>query len=147
MKAQAKAKLRYLRMSPRKVRLLVDLIRGMEADKALLQLQFSQKAAARPIKKLLESVIANAVHNHSVEKNSLVVKTAFVDGGPILYRWRPRAFGRASKIRKRTSHVTLIVEGDLAATKKDAEVKEEVVVESTKETVEKKNVAPKKASK
>lgn len=117
MKVQTKAKLRYLRMSPRKVRLLIDLIRGMKVNAAVTQLEFSKKQAARPVLKLLKSAMANAQHNDQADPQSLVVKTAFVDGGPILYRWMPRAFGRATKIRKRTSHVTIVLEGDQKAGK------------------------------
>jgi large subunit ribosomal protein L22 len=109
---QAKAKLRHLRMGPRKVRLVVDLIRSKRVDEALNQLRFSRKHATRPIKKLLESAIANAIHNHELKEDTLVVKEAFVDEGKTLYRWMPRAFGRATPIRKRMSHITLILEGE-----------------------------------
>ncbi len=119
MKAQATAKLNNLRMSPRKVRLLIDLVRGLSVDKALNQLQFSKKHAARPVRKLIESAVANAVHNDQIDSSTLVVKIAFVDGGAILYRWMPRAFGRATKIRKRTSHITIILEGDIVEKKQD----------------------------
>ena len=127
MKMQTSAKLKQLRVSPRKVRLIVDLIRGMSVKDALVQLQFSQKHVARPIKKLLESAVANAKHNHEMTFDSLVVKTAFVDGGPTLHRWMPRAMGRATKIRKRTSHITLVLEGDaVEAPKKVKKEKEKV---------------------
>jgi len=111
-KVETRAKLRYLRMSPRKVRLLIGLVRGMKVKEAIAQLELSTKHASLPVIKLLKSAIANATHNDNVKENSLIVKQAFVDGGPILYRWMPRAFGRAAKIKKRTSHITIILEGD-----------------------------------
>ena len=112
-----KAHLRGLRVSPRKVRLLIGLIRGLSAKEARLQLQFSSKEAARPVMKLLDSAIANARHNHAMDEKTLVVREAIVDGGSILYRWSPRAFGRATPIRKRTSHVTITLEGEVDTTK------------------------------
>jgi large subunit ribosomal protein L22 len=100
-------------MSPRKVRLVVDLIRGKRVEEALNLLTFSQKAAARPLVKLLRSAVANADDRGGHDLDKLVVKTAFVDEGPTWRRWLPRAMGRATRIRKRTSHVTLIL-GDKA---------------------------------
>ena len=121
MKKTATAKLRYLRMAPRKVRLIIDVIRGMKAEEALLQLQFSKRHASLPVYKLLASAIANATHNANIDPATLVVKTAFVDGGPILYRSMPRAQGRATPLRKRTAHITLTVEGDVLEAKKAKE--------------------------
>ncbi len=100
-------------MGPRKVRLLVDIIRGMKVAEARIQLAFSKKNAARPLLKLLESAVANAKHNHEMIEDGLIIKEAFVDGGPVLKRWMPRAMGRATPIRKRTSHVTLVLEGEI----------------------------------
>jgi large subunit ribosomal protein L22 len=108
---EVKAHVRYLRMSPRKVRLVVDLIRGMAVEPALAQLQFMSKAAARPVRKLLESAIANAEHNFKLDRDGLRVKAALVNQGPTLKRWRPRAMGSAAPILKRTSHITLVLEG------------------------------------
>ncbi|PIZ95168.1 MAG: 50S ribosomal protein L22 [Candidatus Magasanikbacteria bacterium CG_4_10_14_0_2_um_filter_37_12] len=133
---QTKAKLRHLRVAPRKVRLLIDIIRGKKVEDALAQLKYSQKNAAKNLEKLLKSAIANADHNHKMKSETLIVKEAYVDGGPILYRWMPRAFGRASKIRKRTSHITLVLEGE-------AEDKDNV----TKVAVKKENKKPKKKTK
>ena len=99
-------------MSPRKVRLVVELIRGRKADDAVRQLAFSDKMAARPVLKLLKSAIANAKHNHEIDEKTLKVKTAYADGGPILYRHKPRAHGSASPIRKRTAHIVIVLEGD-----------------------------------
>jgi large subunit ribosomal protein L22 len=119
MKKTATAKLRYLRMAPRKARLVIDMIRGMKVDEALLQLQFSKRHASLPVHKLLASAVANAEHNAGINPETLIIKTATVDGGPILYRSMPRAQGRATPIRKRTSHITLVIEGDvLEETKK-----------------------------
>lgn len=97
-------------MSPKKVRLVTDLVKGMDIDKAEAQLRFVNKAAARPVLKLLQSAKANAEHNFKLETSGLFVKSIIVDGGPVLHRWRPRAFGRATPIRKRSSHVTLVLE-------------------------------------
>lgn len=101
-------------MSPRKVRLVIDLIRGMKASDALAQLQFSTKDAARPIRKLIQSAIANAKHNHEMSAETLAITEAFVDGGPILYRATPRAMGRSAPIRKRTAHITITLTGEAA---------------------------------
>jgi len=101
------ATLRHLRISPRKVRLIVDLIRGRGIEEALNFLTFSKKAAAQPVAKLLRSAVANADDKGDHDLDKLFVKTAFVDEGSTWRRWRPRAMGRATRIRKRTSHVTL----------------------------------------
>ena len=121
MKRQATAKLNNLRVAPRKVRLLVDLIRGMHVAEALMQLKFSKKHAATSVMKLLRSAVANAEHNADIDIDTLIVKEAYVDGGPILYRWMPRAFGRAGKIRKRTSHIQIVLApvSEKPATKND----------------------------
>ncbi len=99
-------------MSPRKMRLVVDSVRGLKAEEAIDQLYFSQKDAAKPLAKLIKSAIANAKHNHDMAADTLVIKTAFVDGGAIQYRWMPRAMGRATPIRKRTAHITVVLEGE-----------------------------------
>jgi large subunit ribosomal protein L22 len=145
MKMQTTAKLRQLRVAPRKVRLVVDLIRGMSVKDALVQLQFSPKHSARPVMKLLQSAMANAKHNHEMDTETLVVKTAFVDGGPTLHRWMPRAMGRATKLRKRTSHITLILEGDVVEKKAPAKKEVKEKAEATEET--KKPAAKKPAKK
>ena len=103
------AKLRWLRMSPRKVRLVVDLIRGRPVEEALNVLTFSPKSAAKPVNKLLRSAVANADSRGGYNLDRLVVETAVVDEGPTWRRWLPRAMGRATRIRKRTSHITLIL--------------------------------------
>lgn len=101
------AKLSYLRMGPRKVRLVADMIRGKRVAKALEILALSRKLAARPIMKLLNSAVANAKHNYQLGMENLVVSTIMVDGGPMLKRWMPKAHGRATPVRERTSHINL----------------------------------------
>ena len=108
MEVQAKAK--YIRMSPRKVRLVVDLVRGFNTSEALTQLKFLRKDAVLPVKKLIESAIANAEHNFKLKKENLYIKKITVDKGPILHRWQPRARGRATPIRKRTCHITIVLD-------------------------------------
>jgi large subunit ribosomal protein L22 len=156
MKVETTAKLRYSHMGPRKVRLLVDLIRGKKVTEAIEQLTVAHQQAARAVLKLLKSAIANAKHNDGVvDESTLVIKTAFVDGGPVLKRWMPRAMGRATPIRKRTSHVTLILEGETDKKKEkkkveEAEVKQEVEVKKdikVKKEVNKKNTKEKKSKK
>ncbi len=112
-KVTAVAKLRHLRIAPRKVRLVVSLIRGLKVADAVTQLELSKKTAGRSVLKLLNSAVANAKHNHSLKEETLIVKTAFVDEGVTLHRWMPRAMGRATPLRKRSSHITLILEGEL----------------------------------
>ncbi|KPV57088.1 MULTISPECIES: 50S ribosomal protein L22 [Paenibacillus] len=106
---QAKAIARYVRIAPRKAQLVVDLIRGKQVGEAIAILRHTPKAASPIVEKLLNSAIANAEHNYSMDPNSLVVSQVFVDQGPTLKRFRPRAMGRASRINKRTSHITLVV--------------------------------------
>lgn len=105
-----KAKLRYLRIAPRKVRLVADLIRGKHVEDALNILQFTSKRSSRPLAKLVKSAVANADQMEGVNIDKLFVKTLLVDGGPTIKRFRPRAMGRATQILKRTSHVTLQLE-------------------------------------
>lgn len=118
MNLEAKAQLKKLRVAPRKMRLLVDLVRGKKVEDAIAQLLVSKKRASRILLKLMESAVANAVHNHDLKKETLVVKTAFVDEGVTLKRWMPRAMGRATPIRKRTSHTTIVLSGEVDETKK-----------------------------
>ncbi len=116
-KARAVAKLRHLRISPRKVRLMVDLIRGLKVTDAIVQLELSKKSAARPVLKLLNSAVANAKHNYEMIDEKLVIKEAMVDEGATLHRWLPKAMGRATPIRKRSCHVTLVLEGEVSEKK------------------------------
>jgi large subunit ribosomal protein L22 len=106
---EAKAVARYIRIAPRKVRLVVDLIRGKQVGEALAILKHTPKAASPVVEKLLKSAIANAENNHEMDPNNLVVGKIYVDQGPTLKRFRPRAMGRASRIHKRTSHITVVL--------------------------------------
>ena len=92
-----------------KARRVVDMVRGLAVDEALAMLQFAPQAASETIYKVLESAVANAEGTESLDRNTLVVSKAMVDEGPTMKRWRPRAQGRASRINKRTSHITLVV--------------------------------------
>ncbi len=114
---EVKAHTRHLRMSPRKVRLVVDAVRGMAVGPALAQLTFMSRAAARPVRKLLESAIANAEHNFQLDREGLYIKSALVNQGPTLKRFRPRAMGSAAPILKRTSHITLVLDSKTGARK------------------------------
>ena len=106
---EAKAIAKYVRMSPRKMRRIVDLIRGKQGQEALVQLKFMPHAAARVVEKLLHSALANAENNLAMDRDGLTVTRAFVDGGPTMKRVQPHAQGRAFPIKKRTSHVTIVV--------------------------------------
>jgi large subunit ribosomal protein L22 len=101
---------KYLRVSPRKARLVVDLIRGKSVDEARAILLLTPRGASPIVGKVLDSAVANAENNHEMSADDLVVAKAFVDEGPTLKRFRPRAMGRATRIRKRTSHVTISVD-------------------------------------
>lgn len=106
---QVKATARYVRMSPRKVRRVLDQIRGQSYRDALILLEFMPYRACEPITKLLRSAVANAEHNNGLSPVDLVVSEAFADAGPTLRRFRPRAQGRAYQIRKPTCHITIAV--------------------------------------
>jgi large subunit ribosomal protein L22 len=107
MKATARAK--YVRQSPYKVRRVLDLVRGMPVDDARATLDFTNRRAAPTIRKVLESAVANAEHNLALDAEELFIAEAYADEGPTLKRWRPRARGRATRINKRTSHITIVV--------------------------------------
>lgn len=106
---QAIAKLKFARVSPQKARLVADQVRGVEVEKALHLLSFSNKKAATIVKKVLESAIANAEHNEGADIDDLKVSAISIDEGPSLKRIRPRAKGRANRILKRTSHINVTV--------------------------------------
>ena len=106
---EAKAVARYVRVSPRKARIVLDQIRGTEVPAALETLRFTNRAVAEVVEKTLNSAVANAGQKGYANPNNLVVKACFADEGPTLKRIRPRAKGSASRIRKRTSHITIIV--------------------------------------
>lgn len=107
---EVRAKLRFVRISPRKARLVADLIRGKKSEEALNILIFTRKAAARILIKLLKSAIANATQKKTVDVDRLYVKKITVDQGPTMKRFTPRALGRATTIRKRTSHIDMILD-------------------------------------
>ena len=104
--------LRYVRISPRKVRLIMNQIRGKKVGEALNSLSFSSQKSAFLLKKLINSAVANAEENLNIDVDTLYIKRVFADEGPTLKRFRPRAMGRATKIRKRTSHLTVILDGE-----------------------------------
>ena len=103
------AKAKYLRMAPRKVRLVAGLIRGLSVEKAKWQLTFNKKLASVSLLKILESAIANAKETYDISADNLKIKSITVDGGPALKRWMPRAHGRATPLRKETSHIKLVL--------------------------------------
>jgi large subunit ribosomal protein L22 len=104
------ASARFVRIAPMKARRVVDMVRGQDVDDALALLKFAPQAAASTVYKVLESAVANAAGTESLERATLVVSKAMVDEGPTMKRWRPRAQGRASRINKRTSHITIVVQ-------------------------------------
>ena len=106
----ARAQARYARVGPRKARRVIDLVRGMKAADALDVLRFTPQAASEDVYKVLASAIANAEHNEHLDRDALWISEAYVDEGPTLKRFRPRAQGRAYRVRKRTSHITVVVE-------------------------------------
>jgi large subunit ribosomal protein L22 len=107
MKVEARA--RFIQQSPYKVRRVLDLVRGLPVSEARRVLDFANRRATEPIRKVLESAVANARHNYALDAEELYVVSAFADEGPTLKRMRPRARGRASRILRRTSHLTIVV--------------------------------------
>ena len=105
-----RATAKYIRISSRKVKIVLDLIRGKKADEALAILMYTPKAAAPVVEKLLNSAIANAENNLELNRDDLYVAEVYANQGPTLMRYRPRAHGRASRIRKRTSHITIVLD-------------------------------------
>jgi large subunit ribosomal protein L22 len=107
---ETKAIAKYIRISPQKARLVVDLVRGEKVEDARKILQFTRKYAAGIVSKVLKSAVANAKQNPNIDESILYVKEIFVDQGPTLKRWRARAQGRAASIKKRMSHITVILD-------------------------------------
>ena len=147
---EVKASARFIRVSPRKVRLVIDVVRGLPVTEALTQLQFMNKAAAEPVYKAVSSALANAENNFKQSRENLYIKTITADGGPSFYRFRPRAFGRAAPIRKRTTHLQVVLDEKLAkaavSTKKSATDKDQsATVEPAVKKVVKKTVKKTKA--
>lgn len=145
MTVEARAQLNGLRTSPRKVRLLADLVRGKSVAEAKEQLKISKKHAATPVLKLIDSAVANAVHNHMATPGSLRIQTIFVNEGAVLKRWMPKAMGRATRINKRTSHITVVLSGE--SMKATVATEEETpVIDVKKKTATKKSATSKKKS-
>lgn len=120
------SKLRHLRISPRKVRLIADLIRKKKAEQAQAILDFTIKKGARPLMKLLKTALADAKNNFQLDEKNLYISKITVDGGPILKRWKPRSRGMANPIKKRTSHITLVLE-EIEPGKKIKEIEKEIM--------------------
>jgi large subunit ribosomal protein L22 len=116
----ALAQVRYLRMTPMKCRRVVDIVRGLPVQEALDILRFQPQAAAEPVAKVIASAAANAENNKQLDPASLFISSAYVDEGPTLKRFRPRAQGRAYRIRKRTSHITVVVQSAVPAAASNA---------------------------
>lgn len=119
---EVKASLKHLRMSARKLRLVIDVVRSMPVLTAIDQLKFSSKLAATPVIKLIKSAIANAENTYSLEKDNLYIKSIKADEGVTLKRWMPRAHGRATAIRKRGCHIDLVLGEIKASVKKEKKV-------------------------
>ncbi len=107
---EARALARYIRISPQKARLVADMVRGKSVEYAVNTLRFLPKKGARLLKKVIESAVANASQNDAIDVDTLYVKSIFVNGGPMLKRTSPRAQGRATRILKRTSHITVVLD-------------------------------------
>lgn len=107
---EARAHAKYVRIAPRKVRIVLDLIRGKEVADALNILTFTPKASSIVLEKLLRSAAANAENNHDMNRDALYISECYADQGPTIKRFRPRAMGRASSIQKKTSHITIILQ-------------------------------------
>ena len=107
---EARAVGKYIRISPQKIRLVADVVRGLDVDKAITTLKFMPKKGAKILRQVLESAVANATQDDQVDVDNLFVKKIAIDGGPSLKRIRPRAMGRATKIIKRTSHITVVLD-------------------------------------
>ena len=106
---ETRAVAKYVRVSPRKARIVIDTIRGKDVSEALESLQFNQRAVSETVSKVVSSAAANAEHNFGVRSENLYIKECYVDEGPTIKRYRPRAKGAASPINKRTSHITVVV--------------------------------------
>ncbi len=107
---EAKALARNIRISPQKARLVADLVRGKQVETAINTLRFLPKKGARILRKVIEAAVANASQNETIDVDNLYVKTVFIDGGPMLKRIRPMPMGRAGKILKRSSHITVVLD-------------------------------------
>lgn len=110
---EVRAQARYIRISPQKARLVTRAVKGKGVEEALAVLQFTPKKAARLVCKVVESALANAQQRPQIDVDTLYIKKIYVDGGPTLKRWRPRAMGRVNRILKRTSHITVVLDEKL----------------------------------
>ena len=109
-KMETRAIARFVRISPQKIRLVIDQVRGKKVEEALNMLTFAPQKGARILKKVIHSAVANAQENAGMDVDSLYITRAYADEGPTIKRWMPRALGRATRIRKRTSHITVVVD-------------------------------------
>jgi large subunit ribosomal protein L22 len=143
---EVKAVAKWVRMSPRKARLVVEHIRGRSVPEARTVLAFTQRAAAREIEKVLSSAVANAEANHNLAGDDLIVSAAYVDEGPVMKRWRARARGRAARIHKPTCHITVkLVSGEPApAPAPPAPAEEPAEEPKAEQAAPKKKAAPKR---
>jgi large subunit ribosomal protein L22 len=107
---EAKAVAKYIRISPQKARLVADVVRGKDVETAITTLRFMPKKAAQILRRVLESAVANAEQTEAIDVDTLYVKEIQINGGPMLKRFSPRAMGRATRILKRTSHITVVVD-------------------------------------
>ncbi len=142
------AHLRYLRIAPRKVRLVVDAVRGLSVQAAERDLQFNSKQAAVPVLKLLRSAMANAEHNFHLKPETLYIQKITADDGPTLRRYRPRALGSSAMIRKRTSHVTIVLaeREEIKESKKSKKHQESTKSEKPRKSKEQKETKSKKVT-
>ena len=139
MRAQAK----YVRMSPRKARLVAEHIRGRSVPEARAVLAFTPKEAAGEVEKVLQSAVSNAESNHGIPEDRLYISEAFVDGGPVMKRWRARARGRVARIRKRTCHITVLL-GEVEVPVVEAQAPPAPAPEETEEAPKPKRKPPAK---
>jgi large subunit ribosomal protein L22 len=140
---EVRAQAKYVRMSPRKARLVAEHIRGRSVPEARAVLAFTSREAAGALEKVLQSAVSNAEANHGIAEERLYVKATYVDGGPVLKRWRARARGRVARIRKRTCHITVMLAESSVA---EAPVRPEAATTEQAETAKPKRAAAKKTA-
>jgi large subunit ribosomal protein L22 len=133
---EVKAIGKYVSISPKKAREIADLIRGKDATSASNMLRFMPQVSAREVGKVLRSAMANAETNFNLDKDALVIAKITIDGGPTLKRWQPRAKGAAYEIKKRTSHIAVIVSGEIKTKKEETAKKEEKTADKLPESIE-----------
>jgi large subunit ribosomal protein L22 len=144
---EVRAEAKWVRISPRKARLVAEHIRGRSVPEARAVLAFTSREAARALEKVLHSAVSNAEANHGLAEERLYIKAAYVDGGPVLKRWRPRARGRVARIRKRTCHITvLLAEGAVVEAPAPSEAPKAETAEETPKPKRKTATAGKKTA-